>query len=120
MKRLGLLAALAASAALIAACGGGDDEPAGTRVEPRGVPFTFVVGDEFRNRRVRPRFSRGRKPLAVYALDPWNLIDVRKSASREIGLDEVAGQIEASLKELGFPNVKAKHEEHGGRDYVVF
>src|SRR5690349_955333 len=120
MTRLGLLAALAASVALLAACGGGDDEPPGTRVEPQSVPFTFIVPDSFRNRRVRPRFSRGSKPLAVYALDPWNLVDVRRSAKRSIPLDQVADQIEASLKELGFPNAKARREEHGGRDYVVF
>ena len=114
-----LLAALAL-ALLVAACGGGDDTPPGTRVEPKGVPFTFIVPDDFRNRRVRPRFSRGSKPLAVYALDPWNLVDVRKSADRAIALDDVATQIEGSLKELGFPKAKAKRESHGGRDYVVF
>jgi hypothetical protein len=114
------LLACAALVLCVAACGGGEDTPSGTRVEPKGVPFTFIVPDDFRNRRVRPRFSRGAKPLAVYALDPWNLVDVRRSASRAIGLDDVATQIEGSLKELGFPDVKARRESHGGRDYVTF
>jgi hypothetical protein len=115
-----LLACLVLALAL-AACGGGDDaSPPGTRVEPKRVPFTFIVPDDFRNRKVRPRFSRGAKPLAVYALDPWNLVDVRKSAPRALPLDEVASQIEGSLEELGFPDAKAKRESHGGRDFVVF
>jgi hypothetical protein len=120
MKRVLPLAAGAALALSLAACGGGDDEPPGTRVSPRGVPFTFIVPDEFRNRRVRARFSRGSAPLAVYALDPWNLVDVRRSAPRMLEPDRIAEQIESSLKGLGFPMARARRESHGGRDFVVF
>jgi hypothetical protein len=120
MKRVLLLAAGAAVALTLAACGGGGDEPPGTRVSPRGVPFTFIVPDDFRNRRVRARFSRGSAPIAVYALDPWNLVDVRRSAPRMLEPDRIAEQIESSLKGLGFAKARARRETHGGREYVVF
>jgi hypothetical protein len=121
MKRTVTGLVLAACVAAFAACGGGgDDGPPGTRVEPRGVPFTFVVPDDFRGRRVRASFSRGSKPLAVYALDPWNLVDVRRSAPRAIPLDRVAAQIGGSLKGLGFPGLAGTREKHGDREYVVF
>src|SRR5215212_7334710 len=107
---------------LLAACGGGGgDDPPGKRVSPKGVAFTFVVPDEFRDRRVRAaRFSRGSAPIAVYALDPWNLVDVRRSAPRMLEPAAIATQIEASLKGLGFPSAAARREDHGGREYVVF
>src|SRR5215207_1070431 len=119
MKRVGLV--LAACAVALAACGGGGDhDPVGTRVEPRGVPFTFIVPDEFRSRRLRTRFSRGTPPLDVYALDPWNLVDVRRSAPRMLEPGAIASQIETSLKGLGFPDARPRRESHGGRDFVVF
>jgi hypothetical protein len=121
MRRALPATAVLLATALLAACGGGDaDDPPGTRVRPSGVPFTFIVPDEFRDRRVRPRFSRGSVPIAVYALDPWNLVDVRRSAPRMLEAGDIETQIGASLKELGFPNARPKRESHGGREYVVY
>jgi hypothetical protein len=119
MRLLLTATAVVLVSALLVACGG-EDEPGGERVSARGVPFTFILPEEFRRRQVRGSFSRGSPPLAVFALDPWNLVDVRRSAPRELELDAVAKQIGGSLRGLGFPNARGTREEHGGRDYVVF
>lgn len=120
MKRLFLAAGLALVVVGAPACGGGDKGPHGERVGAKGVPFTFILPAEFRRRPAGDASSRGSRPLAVFALDPRNLVDVRRSAPRALALDRVATQIGASLKSLGFPGARGAREEHGGRDFVVF
>ncbi|MGI8594793.1 MAG: hypothetical protein ACR2ML_10590 [Solirubrobacteraceae bacterium] len=114
------LAVLASCAVLIALAGcrpGGDKE---ITVSDRAIPFTFDVPKGFRKASVRPETTKGAPPLLVYKLDQLNLVDVRKTASRELAPDDIERQVARSLARLGFPGRRGEREEHNGIDMARF
>ncbi len=114
------LAALASSVILVAlaGCGSGDDEK--TTVSDPAIPFTFDVPKGFRKAKVRPETTKGEPPLLVYKLDPLNLVDVRRSARRELARDDIERQVAGSLARLGFPGRRGAREERNGIDMARF
>jgi len=115
------LAVLAFSAALVAGSGcasGGGDET--ITASDRAVPFTFDVPKAFRKAGVRPEASKGDPPLLIYKLNQLNLVDVRKSAGRELARDDIQRQVARSLARLGFPGKRGDREEHNRIDMARF
>ncbi len=113
-----LLAAALASFALVgAACGSGGSD---TTVEEAQIPFTFTLPDDFQKRNVRQGSSQGTPPIVAYGIDNLNIVDVRKSAARELRTRALQQQVTSSLNQLGFPNQTAKVEKHNGIEMVVF
>jgi hypothetical protein len=103
----------------VLACGsddGGDTQ----KVSDSQIPFTFELPKDFQKKGVQPGSSQGAPPIVAYGIDKLNLVDVRKSASRELPLDSVDKQVKASLGQLGFANEQSKREKHSDIDMVVF
>lgn len=116
------LAVLAASAVLVApaltGCGSGGEDT--VTLTHRAIPFTFDVPKGFKKGAARHGTTKGEPPLLVYGLDQINLIDVRKSASRELARDDIERQVAGSLARLGFPGRRGEREEHNGIDMARF
>jgi len=116
------VAVLAASAALVApalaGCGSGGEDT--ITVSDRAIPFTFDVPKGLRKATVRPESTKGEPPLLVYKLDRLNLVDVRKSADRELPRDDIERQVAGSLGRLGFPGRRGEREEHNGIEIARF
>ncbi len=114
------LAALASSGVLASLTGcaaGGEDT---TTVSDPAIPFTFEVPKDFRKGKLKPDTIKGEPPLLVYKLDPLNLLDVRKSAGRELAREDVERGVASSLARLGFPGRRGEREEHNGIDMARF
>jgi hypothetical protein len=118
MLRPALALSLAVAVALMAAaCGssGGD-----TTIKNSQIPFTFTLPDNFKQRNIRQGSSQGAPPIVAYGIDNLNIVDVRKSAAKELSTSSLAAQVTASLRQLGFTNERAKTEKHSGTEMVVF
>jgi hypothetical protein len=106
-----------AVAAPIAACGSGGGD---TTIDESQIPFTFTLPDDFQKRTVKQGSSQGTPPLVAYGIDNLNIIDVRKSAARELPVGALQQQVTGSLTQLGFKGETAKTEKHNDIEMVVF
>jgi hypothetical protein len=111
------LSLTAALALFAAACGSGGSD---TTVDESQIPFTFTLPDDFQKRNVRQGSSQGTPPIVAYGIDNLNIVDVRKSAARELKTSALRQQVTSSLQQLGFPDQSAKVEKHNGIEMVVF
>ena len=114
------LAVLAASAVFAAPAGCGSGREDTSTVSDRAIPFTFDVPKGLRKATVRPGTTKGEPPLLVYKIDQLNLVDVRKSADRELARDDIERQVAGSLGRLGFPGRRGEREEHNGIEMARF
>ena len=109
--------ALAAVIALgLPACGSGDIQT----VTDQRIPFSFQVPKDFKKGPLRSGSFQGPPPILAYGVDRLNLIDVRRSAARELPLDTVDMEVKRILSRRGSAGLKSKREKHGDVDMVVF